>query len=390
MGWEYYRDTDFAVCAKADGVVKIAGDDCRHEPGRWCKMFEIKKSELIGAYASGMGATSAEELIERKIRETHLESKETYTREEIARLCGELMQVGGLIKILAQNFLVQLDYVAREELEKLVRERTRELTETNEELNRAKQHFQTLFSAMVDPVIIIDSKGVLVEVTDNVEEVTGFAKDELLGGSFLETGIMTKESKAMIAENLAKRKEGVNVAPCEVEVLTKDGRKLPFEVNAAQVTCMKQPADMLIFRDITERKRLERELQQAFDTLSASYEELSIPVIQVWDNILALPIIGVLDSDRINRLMETMLAEIVETQSRVVIIDVTGVRSVDTNVASHLINVTKAAKLLGTKCVVTGINPEAAHTLVGLGVDMSEITTKRSMQEGLKYALQIA
>jgi len=223
-------------------------------------MFEIKRSELIGAYASSMGATSAEALIEGKIREAHLEEKETYTREEIARLCGELMRGGGLIRILAQNFLVQLEYVAREELEELVQERTRELTETNEELNRSKQHFQTLFSAMVDPVVIIDSEGVFVEATDNVEEVTGFAKEELLGRSFLKIGIVTEESKAMISENLAKRRAGVNVAPCEVEVLTKDGRKLSFEVNAAQITYMEQPADMLIFRDITERKKAEEQL----------------------------------------------------------------------------------------------------------------------------------
>ncbi|RZN36705.1 MAG: PAS domain S-box protein [Methanosarcinales archaeon] len=376
--------------AQRGGIVKITGDDYKQEPERRCKMFEIKKSELIGAYASNMGATSAEELIERKIKDAHLESKETYTREEIARVCSELMRVGGLIKILAQNFLVQLEYVAREELEKLVQERTRELTETNEALNRAKQYFQTLFSTMIDPVVIIDSKGVFVEATDNVEDVTGFTKEELLGGSFLETGIMTEESNAVISENLAKRMAGVNVAPCEVEVLTKDGRKLPFEVNAAQIIHINQPADMLIFRDITERKRLERELQQAFDRLKAAYEELSIPVIQVWAGVLVLPIIGVLDTERINRLMETMLTKIVETQSRVVIIDVTGVRSIDTNVANHLINVTKAAKLLGTRCIVTGIKPGTAHTLVGLGVDMSGITTKRSMQDGLKSALQIA
>jgi len=145
-----------------------------------------------------------------------------------------------------------------------------------------------------------------------------------------------------------------------------------------------------IYDDVTERKNLERELQQAFDKLKASYEELSIPVIQVWDGVLVLPIIGVLDNERINRLMETMLAKIVETHSRVGIIDVTGVRSVDANVANDLINVTKAAKLLGTKCVLTGITPGTAHTLVGLGVDISEIVTKRSMQEGLKHALQIA
>jgi len=238
-------------------------------------MSGIKISELIGAYASSMGATSAEELIERKIREAHLERKETYTREEIARLCGELMRDGGLIRILAQNFLVQLEYVAREELEELVQERTRELTETNEELNRAKQHFQALFSAMVDPVVIIDSAGVFVEVTDNVEEVTGFAKEELLGRSFLKTGIVTEESKATISENLAKRRAGANVAPCEVEVL-KDGRKLLFEVNAAQITYMEQPADMLIFRDITERKKVGEKLRSLSSVVEQSSEGMAI------------------------------------------------------------------------------------------------------------------
>ncbi len=351
-------------------------------------MFEIKRSELIGAYASNMGATSAEELIERKIREAHLEEKETYTREEIARLCGELMRDGGLIRILAQNFLVQLEYVARGELEELVQERTRELTETNEELNRAKQHFQTLFSTMVDPVVIIDSEGVFVEATDNVEEVTGFAKEELLGRSFLETGIVTEESKAMISENLAKRRAGVNVAPCGVEVLTKDGRKLPFEVNAAQIIHIEQPADMLIFRDITERKRLERELQQAFDKLKASYEELSIPVIQAHDGVLIIPIVGVLDDMRINQLTETMLHRIADTKASVVILDLTAVRSIDSAVANHLLETVAAARLLGAECILTGIGPEVAAATVRLGLDELDLVTRGSLQEGLAYAMR--
>jgi rsbT co-antagonist protein RsbR len=185
---------------------------------------------------------------------------------------------------------------------------------------------------------------------------------------------------------------GEEIPLYEIELIHKDKKSVPVELN---VTSLLNADGEIIgrtgtARDITKRKELEQQLQQAFDKLKASYEELSIPVIQVWDGVLVLPIIGVLDTERINRLMETMLAKIVETQSRVVIIDVTGVYSIDPNVASHLINVTKAAKLLGTRCVVTGIRPEAAHTLVGLGVDMSEITTKQSMQEGLKHALRIA
>ncbi len=142
-----------------------------------------------------------------------------------------------------------------------------------EELNRAKQHFQTLFNAMVDPVSIVDSKGVFVEVTDGVEEITGFKKEELLGRNFLQTGIVTPESKAIMAENLTKRIKGIDVVPYEVEVLTKNGRKLPYEVNAAQITYMGKPADMVVFRDITERKRAEETLKKAHDELEIRVKE---------------------------------------------------------------------------------------------------------------------
>ena len=124
------------------------------------------------------------------------------------------------------------------------------------------------------------------------------------------------------------------------------------------------------------------------EKLKASQEELSTPVTQIWEGILALPLIGVVDSYRAQRVMETLLNKIVETQSELVIIDVTGVASIDTEVASHIMKTVQAANLLGARCVLTGIRPEVAQTMIHLGLDFERFATKRDMQEGLKFGLE--
>lgn len=147
---------------------------------------------------------------------------------------------------------------------------TRDITERKRmeyDLENSKQHFQMLFNHMVDPVVIIDSEGVFLAVTDRVEEITGFKREELLGRNFLQLEIVTDESKALMAENLAKRTKGQDVAPYEVEVLLKDRRKMPYEVNAALITYMGQIADMVVFRDISDRKRAEEELGKRTEDL---------------------------------------------------------------------------------------------------------------------------
>jgi len=117
--------------------------------------------------------------------------------------------------------------------------------------------------------------------------------------------------------------------------------------------------------------------------------ELSTPVIQVWDQVLALPLIGSVDSARAQQIMENILVKIGETGSRVVIIDITGVPVIDTLVASHLIKTVSAARLLGATTILTGINPEIAQTLVHLGVDLSDITTKSNLARGIAAALKM-
>ena len=130
-------------------------------------------------------------------------------------------------------------------------------------------------------------------------------------------------------------------------------------------------------------------LKELVEKLRISQEELSAPVIQIWDKVLALPLIGLVDEHRINTIMETLLTRITETQSDIVILDVTGVHDIDTYVTNQLLRIVRAAKLLGATCIITGVKPESAQVLVGLGIDMSEMVTRRTLQDGLQYALKI-
>ncbi|WP_276483784.1 STAS domain-containing protein [Paraflavitalea pollutisoli] len=114
--------------------------------------------------------------------------------------------------------------------------------------------------------------------------------------------------------------------------------------------------------------------------------EISTPVIRVWDGILALPIIGTLDSSRTQVVMENLLQEIVETGSSIAILDISGVPAVDSLVAQHLIKTVSATRLMGAECIISGIRPEIAQTVVHLGIDLSNITTKASLASALRHA----
>jgi rsbT co-antagonist protein RsbR len=116
--------------------------------------------------------------------------------------------------------------------------------------------------------------------------------------------------------------------------------------------------------------------------------ELSTPVVMLWDGIVALPLIGTLDSARTQVVMESLLQEIVRTNSRTAIIDITGVPTVDTLVAQHLLKTITAARLMGAECIISGIRPQIAQTIVHLGINLSDITTKAKLADAFAVALQ--
>ncbi len=115
--------------------------------------------------------------------------------------------------------------------------------------------------------------------------------------------------------------------------------------------------------------------------------ELSTPVVKLWDGILALPMIGTLDSNRTQIVMENLLQKIMDTESEIAIIDITGVPTVDTLVAQHLIKTVTAARLMGAECIISGIRPQIAATIVHLGVDLGDVATKSTLADAFKLAL---
>jgi rsbT co-antagonist protein RsbR len=118
--------------------------------------------------------------------------------------------------------------------------------------------------------------------------------------------------------------------------------------------------------------------------------ELSTPVVELWEGVLALPLIGTLDSGRTQVVMESLLEKIVETGAAIAIIDITGVPTVDTLVAQHLMKTVAAARLMGADCIISGIRPQIAQTIVHLGVDLSAVTTKASLADAFSIALKRA
>ena len=135
--------------------------------------------------------------------------------------------------------------------------------------------------------------------------------------------------------------------------------------------------------DITKQK----EMEDALFAQSKELLELSTPVIQAWEGIVVAPLIGTLDSQRTYHFMERFLNAIVDTKSPVALVDITGVSTVDTQTAQHLIEAITASRLLGTKAILTGVSPSIAQTLVHLGVDLSKIETHTSLARGLGLAL---
>lgn len=116
--------------------------------------------------------------------------------------------------------------------------------------------------------------------------------------------------------------------------------------------------------------------------------ELSTPVVKIWEGVLAIPLIGTLDSARTQVIMETLLQEIVNTGSNIAIIDITGVPTVDTLVAQHLLKTVAAARLMGAECIVSGIRPQIAQTMVHLGVAFGDVVTKATLADAISLAMK--
>ncbi len=150
--------------------------------------------------------------------------------------------------------------------------------------------------------------------------------------------------------------------------------------------------------ELKQREKMQKEVEDKLSKIQEQQKtifqqqedllELSSPVSKVWDNVLILPVIGTLDSQRTQIMMENLLEKIVETGCTLAIMDITGVPTVDTQVANHLLKTVTSARLLGAECIISGISPAIAQTIVHLGIDLSSVKTKATLQDAMIFAMR--
>ena len=137
----------------------------------------------------------------------------------------------------------------------------------------------------------------------------------------------------------------------------------------------------------SQSERYQRELEEKLQTIErqrAAIRELSTPIIEVWDGILCLPVVGVLDTSRSVEMTESLMRSVLDYKARCVIIDITGIDVMDTRTADHFIRMAKALRHLGTFCYLTGIKPVIAQTIVDMGIDMTDVATRRNLRDALQ------
>jgi rsbT co-antagonist protein RsbR len=254
-------------------------------------------------------------------------------------------------------------------------------------LQTTAEHFRMLVENMKDyAIIILDTDGRVASWNPGSETILGYRSSEIIGQHF---------SRFFPTEEVQRGKPET-----ELKVATAEGRSEDegwrVKKGGAQfwsnevITALRDQDGALcgfgkVMRDLTERKRAEEKATlQAREIL-----EISTPVIQIWDGVLMAPLIGTLDSERTQKLMEGLLERIVQTNSAVALLDVTGVPTIDTRTAQHLAETTTAVRLLGAQAVLTGVRPAIAQTLAHLGVDLGEITTRSTLAAGFRVALNL-
>ncbi len=157
----------------------------------------------------------------------------------------------------------------------------------------------------------------------------------------------------------------------------------PLRILIEGINAMVQSLDDERIRSETYQRELEDKLR-TIESQRMAIAELSTPVMQVWDGVLCLPVVGVMDTARSAEMTQALLQAIVEMNAKSCIIDITGIEVMDTGTADHFMRMARAVALLGARCTLTGINPHIAQTIVQMGVDLSGIRTHRTLRDALK------
>jgi rsbT co-antagonist protein RsbR len=274
--------------------------------------------------------------------------------------------------------------------------------------------YARFFTQSLEMLATANAAGHFVELNPVWEKVLGHSLDELKAVPFLDF-VHPDDVEATIAAATRLNTAAGDVVDFENRYRCKDGTYKWLQWAASAVS----GDDGLIYacaRDVTSHKlalaereaalaekdqaltqaaeyegeyrRIAEELQQRIDAQQDAIHSMSTPIIQVWDDIVTMPVVGLVDSARAADMKNSLLETVARTGAKYAIVDLTGVDVLDTATADHLLKVMRAVSLLGARCILTGIQPSVAQIVISLGVDMHGVVTLRSLREGLKFCMR--
>jgi rsbT co-antagonist protein RsbR len=270
-------------------------------------------------------------------------------------------------------------------------------------LRRAEELVDLLLVHNPDGIVIVDADG---KVTVNPAASLIADPDAPIPTNVSEmvsaVEILYADGKTKIPDEDQPNLRALRGETVRDEIYCIRSKNRPHDVYVqANAAALEGKRSLLVFRDITDRKRLEDDLAQRSRDLAAqvteneelvnrlrvALEDSSTPVLELWDDVLALPVVGIVDTQRSVQMSERLLKEVMDRRARYVIIDLTGVDVVDTSTADRLFKLSRAVSLLGAECVLTGIQPNVAQTLVELGVEFGALKTQRNLKRALDVFL---
>ncbi|WP_170229836.1 PAS domain S-box protein [Polyangium fumosum] len=244
----------------------------------------------------------------------------------------------------------------------------------------SRAYLDSVFASMADALVVVDASGLVRTVNRATTELLGFTDRELVG----------KPVSTLFLEELDPA-QILALHGHEMQCLTKSGAVLEASVSSSPLQSGSTSEGFVcVLRDITDRKRAEEErmrLEEAIRAKNDLIRTMSTPLIPITDEIVVMPLVGTLDRERADQVLESLLRGIAAIQPRVAILDITAVPVVDADVASALVRAAHAARLLGVDVVLTGLRAEVAKTLVDMGLDLPGVRTCSTLKSGIALSM---
>ncbi|UQA62918.1 STAS domain-containing protein [Polyangium aurulentum] len=275
---------------------------------------------------------------------------------------------------------------ANEQLERKVQERTAALAE-------ARELSESIVSSISDVLLVVDRQGVVTRANREAAELLGEEESALEGRAIDSILLPAPDGDAALPVDWLDivLREG-ELHNREVILASAVRDPIPVVVSAARIESPRKEVQgvVCIAKDMREQRRVEAELRDKLAQIEEQQQTiraLFTPVIQVWSKILVLPIVGSVDAARATEMMDALLQAVVDTQSEFVILDLTGVKGVDAETADHLLKMHRAANLLGTRCLLSGLSPDISRMLITLDIDLRDLVSFGKLQAALQHAL---